>query len=103
MRLKDRRNHRAWVCSVRMGALDPSHGSGPAALWYPERSPGPVLTILIALALILACAEPAPTPLALAQAAVADAEVALQQSLADADVARKQLRNTPSPSDLALK
>ena len=38
-----------------------------------------------------------------AQAAVADAEVALQQSLADADVARKQLRNTPSPSDLALK
>jgi RND family efflux transporter MFP subunit len=38
-----------------------------------------------------------------AEARVAEAEVAVQQALADADVARKQLRNTPSPSDLALK
>ena len=38
-----------------------------------------------------------------AEAAVAEAEVAVQQALADADVARKQLRNDPNPSDLALK
>lgn len=38
-----------------------------------------------------------------AEARVAEAEVAVQQALADADVARKQLRNDPNPSDLALK
>jgi RND family efflux transporter MFP subunit len=38
-----------------------------------------------------------------AEAAVAEAEVAVQQALADADVARQQLRNDPNPSDLALK
>jgi RND family efflux transporter MFP subunit len=37
------------------------------------------------------------------QAYVADAEVVLQQAIADADVARKQLRNDPSASPLALK
>ena len=38
-----------------------------------------------------------------AEARVAEAEVAVQQALADADVARKQLRNDPNASDLALK
>jgi RND family efflux transporter MFP subunit len=38
-----------------------------------------------------------------AQANVAAAEVVLQQALADADVARKQLRNDASASPLALK
>ncbi len=38
-----------------------------------------------------------------AQAQVAAAEVGVQQALADADVARKQLRNDPNASDLALK
>ncbi len=38
-----------------------------------------------------------------AEARVAEAEVAVQQALADADVARQQLRNDPDPSDLALK
>lgn len=37
------------------------------------------------------------------QAQVAAAEVGVQQALADADVARKQLRNDPNASDLALK
>lgn len=43
--------------------------------------------------------------LALSQAAarVADARLAVEQALADADVARKQLRNEPDASDLALK
>jgi RND family efflux transporter MFP subunit len=36
-------------------------------------------------------------------AVVAEAEVRLQQALADADVARKQLRDTKDPSPLALK
>lgn len=38
-----------------------------------------------------------------AQSRMADAELAVQQALADQDVARKQLRNDPSASDLALK
>jgi RND family efflux transporter MFP subunit len=38
-----------------------------------------------------------------AEALVAEARVGLEQSLADADVARKQLRNEPGASDLALK
>lgn len=38
-----------------------------------------------------------------AQAAVAEAEVRVQQALADADVARKQLRGSANPSPLALK
>lgn len=38
-----------------------------------------------------------------AQAAVAAAELGVQQALADADVAQKQLRGDPNPSDLALK
>lgn len=38
-----------------------------------------------------------------AEARVAEAQVALDLALADADVARKQLRGTPNPSDLALK
>jgi RND family efflux transporter MFP subunit len=38
-----------------------------------------------------------------AQARMADAELAVQQALADQDVARKQLRNDPNASDLALK
>lgn len=38
-----------------------------------------------------------------AQARLADAELAVQQALADQDVARKQLRNDPKASDLALK
>jgi RND family efflux transporter MFP subunit len=38
-----------------------------------------------------------------AKARVAEAQVGLQQALADADVARRQLRNDPSASDLALK
>ena len=38
-----------------------------------------------------------------AEAMVADAEVGVQQSLATADVARKQLRNADNASDLALK
>ncbi|MEH6585671.1 MAG: efflux RND transporter periplasmic adaptor subunit [Halioglobus sp.] len=38
-----------------------------------------------------------------AQARVADAELAVQQALADQDVARKQLRSDAKPSDLALK
>lgn len=38
-----------------------------------------------------------------AEARVAEARVALDLALADADVARKQLRGTPNPSDLALK
>jgi len=38
-----------------------------------------------------------------AKANVAEAKVGLDQALADADVARKQLRNTPNPSPLALK
>lgn len=38
-----------------------------------------------------------------AKARLADAELAVQQALADQDVARKQLRNTNNPSDLALK
>ncbi len=38
-----------------------------------------------------------------AQARLADAELAVQQALADQDVARKQLRNDKSASDLALK
>ena len=38
-----------------------------------------------------------------AQANVAEAEIGLQQALADADVARKQLRNDTSASPLALK
>lgn len=38
-----------------------------------------------------------------AQAEVAAAEVKVQQALADADVARKQLRDDPGASDLALK
>jgi RND family efflux transporter MFP subunit len=38
-----------------------------------------------------------------AQSRLADAELAVQQALADQDVARKQLRNDPTASDLALK
>ncbi len=38
-----------------------------------------------------------------ARARVADAELAVQQALADQDVARKQLRNSRDASDLALK
>ena len=38
-----------------------------------------------------------------AKASVAEAEVGVEQALADADVARKQLRNTKNPSPLALK
>lgn len=38
-----------------------------------------------------------------AQARLADAELAVEQALADQDVARKQLRNEPGASDLALK
>ncbi len=38
-----------------------------------------------------------------AKARVAEAQVGLQQALADADVARRQLRNDPTASDLALK
>ena len=38
-----------------------------------------------------------------ARANVAEAKVGVEQALADADVARKQLRNTPNPSPLALK
>ncbi len=38
-----------------------------------------------------------------AQANVAEAEVGVQQALADADVARKQLRNSATASPLALK
>lgn len=38
-----------------------------------------------------------------AQARVAEARVVVEQSLADADVARKQLRDEPTASDLALK
>ena len=38
-----------------------------------------------------------------ANANVAEAKVGVEQALADADVARKQLRNTPNPSPLALK
>jgi RND family efflux transporter MFP subunit len=38
-----------------------------------------------------------------AEARVAEAKVRVEQSLADADVARKQLRNEANPSDLALK
>lgn len=38
-----------------------------------------------------------------AEARVAQARVAVEQALADADVARKQLRNDPDPSPLALK
>jgi RND family efflux transporter MFP subunit len=49
--------------------------------------------------------EDADYRLALSQAAarVADAKLAVEQALADADVARKQLRNEPDASDLALK
>ncbi|TXS92077.1 efflux RND transporter periplasmic adaptor subunit [Parahaliea maris] len=38
-----------------------------------------------------------------AEAGVAEAQVGLEQALADADVARKQLRNEPDASALALK
>ena len=38
-----------------------------------------------------------------AKANVAEALVGVEQALADAEVARKQLRNTPNPSPLALK
>lgn len=38
-----------------------------------------------------------------AESRVAEAQVRLEQALADADVARKQLSNDPSASDLALK
>ena len=38
-----------------------------------------------------------------AEAAVAAAELAIEQALADADVARKQLRDVPNASDLSLK
>ena len=38
-----------------------------------------------------------------AQSRMADAELAVQQAMADQDVARKQLRNDPTASDLALK
>jgi RND family efflux transporter MFP subunit len=38
-----------------------------------------------------------------AKAQLAEAELAVQQALADQDVARKQLRNDPTASDLALK
>jgi RND family efflux transporter MFP subunit len=38
-----------------------------------------------------------------AKANVAEAKVGVEQALADADVARKQLRNVPNPSPLALK
>lgn len=38
-----------------------------------------------------------------AEAAVAAAELAVDQALADADVARKQLSNVKNPSDLSLK
>lgn len=38
-----------------------------------------------------------------AEARVAEAHVRVEQSLADADVARKQLRDEPNASDLALK
>lgn len=38
-----------------------------------------------------------------AKARVADAELAVQQALADQDVAHKQLRNDPNPSELALR
>jgi RND family efflux transporter MFP subunit len=41
--------------------------------------------------------------LAQARARVAEADLAVQQALADSDVARKQLRNTVNPSELALK
>lgn len=38
-----------------------------------------------------------------AEAAVAGAQLGVEQALADADVARRQLRGTENPSDLALK
>lgn len=38
-----------------------------------------------------------------AEAAVAGAELSIEQALADADVARKQLRDVPNASDLSLK
>ena len=38
-----------------------------------------------------------------AKASVAEAKVGVEQALADADVARQQLRNTKNPSPLALK
>ncbi len=38
-----------------------------------------------------------------ARANVAEAKVGMEQALADAEVARQQLRNTPKPSPLALK
>ncbi len=38
-----------------------------------------------------------------AEARIAEGSVRLEQALADADVARKQLRNDPTASDLALK
>lgn len=38
-----------------------------------------------------------------AEAAVAAADLAVQQAMADADVARKQLRDVPNASDLSLK
>ncbi|MHA7816281.1 MAG: efflux RND transporter periplasmic adaptor subunit [Pseudohaliea sp.] len=38
-----------------------------------------------------------------AEAALAETELAVQQALADADVARRQLAGTPNPSALALK
>lgn len=49
--------------------------------------------------------EPTDYELALnqAEARVAEARVAVELALADADVARKQLIGTPNPSDLALK
>jgi RND family efflux transporter MFP subunit len=49
--------------------------------------------------------EPTDYELALnqAEARVAEARVAVELAMADADVARKQLIGTPNPSDLALK
>ena len=38
-----------------------------------------------------------------AEASVAAAKLGVEQALADADVARRQLQGTPNPSDLALK
>ena len=54
---------------------------------------------------VLLMIEPTDYELALmqAEARVAEARVAVELAVADADVARKQLIGTPNPSDLALK
>lgn len=67
----------------------------------PEFTEGGVVEPGVSLITI----EPIDYQLALSQAEarVAEAEVGVQQAVADADVARKQLRNQSAVSDLALK